>query len=113
LKVTIRAKSSDGEGAYNVIFSNDGGRVTVSCKCPAGINGKFCKHKWELMNGNPSMLFDRADQPSLDVIAGWMETTGIKGLYRRVSELEQQLETIKQQIQKEKKNVERKCREGF
>jgi hypothetical protein len=113
MKVVIRAMSSSGEGTYNVEFSNDGGKVTAFCDCSAGIHAKFCKHKWELMNGDSSMLADSAEQRSLDTVVGWIASSSFKEIYKKVNELEKQMESIKGLIRKEKSGVERKFREGF
>ena len=112
MNIEIKAKSSDGEHSYNVKFNYDG-KVTVFCDCPAGIHGKFCKHKWELMNGNTSMLFNEDDKVHLNQVLEWIEKSDFKNLYIKVNELEKQMQNLKKQIQKEKKEVERRFREGF
>lgn len=112
-KVSILAKSSSGNHSYQVDFHLHNDKLLVFCDCPAGNLGKFCKHKWELLSGNKSMLFDVSEDEKLNKVLTWVEKSDFKNLYSKVDELENQLELIKKEIKKEKKNVEKKFREGF
>ena len=113
MKISIKAKSSSGGGLYNVDFNNENDKITVFCDCPAGIHGKFCKHKWQLMNGNLKMLADESEANMLEQIGEWIAKSSFNNLYSKVNELEIEFAKIKKQISQEKKNVERKFREGF
>jgi len=71
--IVINAVSSSQPEPYPVYFENDGGKVSVFCKCKAGIHGTICKHKTALLAGDQSMLFDEADIPKLKKVREWIE----------------------------------------
>ena len=41
---------------YTVIFSREGDNLTASCSCRAGTMGQYCKHRFQLMNGETENL---------------------------------------------------------
>ena len=63
-KMTIRAKSSRSE-PYDVDFLFENGRLSVYCNCKAGIFGRLCKHKTELIVGDESRLFNISDKDKM------------------------------------------------
>lgn len=64
MKLTLKAKSSSGDG-YQVEFLDEGGLLRVFCHCPAGSLQQMCKHKLALLKGDVSMLFDRGEENQL------------------------------------------------
>lgn len=71
--ITLQAKSS-GDKPYTVDFLVEGGKLTVHCDCKAGIFGKICKHKTELLANDASRLYDPGQAGDLeriqDILAG-------------------------------------------
>jgi hypothetical protein len=63
-KIILKANSSSGD-PYDVYFDFSDNKLTVFCNCQAGTYGKLCKHKTGLLDGNSSILFDKADQEKL------------------------------------------------
>ncbi|WP_417607082.1 SWIM zinc finger family protein [Primorskyibacter flagellatus] len=50
MNFVVRSKSSGNE--YNVqVYSTDDGPV-ITCDCPAGENGQYCKHRFALISGD-------------------------------------------------------------
>lgn len=41
---------------YNVSFVLNGNRIESKCTCVAGVNGLFCKHRFQLLNGDITNL---------------------------------------------------------
>lgn len=74
MNISIQAKSSSGGTPYEVTFSSEAGLLTVRCDCQAGVFGKLCKHKTELLAGDLSRLYNSDDvgklRSVLDVIEG-------------------------------------------
>jgi hypothetical protein len=113
MKLTLTAKSSSSDGFYNVDFHHENDKLKVFCNCTAGSLGRFCKHKWQLMSGDAQMLSSDAQIDELNQVLSWVDDSDFKKLYNRVNELEMEIAVIKKQIKAEKKNVERRMREGF
>lgn len=59
------------------------------------------------------MLSSDAQIDELNQVLSWVDDSDFKKLYNRVNELEMEIAVIKKQIKAEKKNVERRMREGF
>lgn len=113
MNLSLKAKSSKDGFFYNVeiIFEND--LLKIFCDCPAGIHGKFCKHKWQVLGGNEKILFDISETDKLDEVSKMASIKNYHKLYARVNDLELEMEKIKKQITHEKKLIEKKFREGF
>ncbi|MFA4904445.1 MAG: hypothetical protein WC600_17060 [Desulfobaccales bacterium] len=56
-KTVIKAKSSSG-GFYDVTFICKDDRLWLKCTCIAGKFSQFCKHKFQLLEGNEAWLYD-------------------------------------------------------
>lgn len=81
-KTTLLAKSSGG-GWYPVTFTWKDGRLRLKCGCVAGKFSQFCKHKFELLDGNPAWLYDPAHQADLAPILALVPHTGFSPLLAR------------------------------
>lgn len=54
-QISLLARN-DGGDPFNVIFTKDGDRLTVTCTCPEGVHGEFCEHKFRLASNDIMML---------------------------------------------------------
>jgi uncharacterized Zn finger protein len=106
MNYTIQAKSS-GEEPYLVEFVLDGNQLTVSCNCQAGIFGKLCKHKTELLAGDKSRLFDESEESTLrQIYAIAQRAPEIVQLSNQIAECEQIVKSEQAKLKKAKKNLE-------
>lgn len=107
MKITLEAKSSSGDYSYNVGFWQKNGLLSVWCDCPAGEWGKFCKHKWQLLNGNEKMLADASQADELNIIKELAIERGIDKLYKKVDDLENQKKELAKIQKKEKDRLKK------
>ncbi len=98
MNILLKANSSSGS-FYNVEFREVEEGLSIHCDCPAGEWGKFCKHKWQLLNGDESMLFDSSQLDQLAAIHKIALERGLKQFYKNMEELE----TLKKSLTKEQK----------
>jgi hypothetical protein len=98
MKITVLAKSSGGD-SYEVSFIKTGDLLSVFCNCPAGEWGRYCKHKWKLLHGDESMLFDPSQAEELKTVVSWASASGLEDLYKKVEQYEKELHNI-ERIQK-------------
>jgi len=107
MNISIKAKSSSGDGFYTVDFFVKEDVLSVLCDCPAGEWGKFCKHKWQLLNGDQDMLADPEQAEKLLPITELATKKGVEGLYKDVEDLEAQKKALTKD-QKKAKNALKK-----
>ncbi len=94
MKLTFLIKGSAPE-PYAVTFGRTGNNLTTSCTCPAGKNGQYCKHRFNLMEGDLSALVSKntGDIAKLhELILG----TDVAEAYRPVHEANQAVARIEQ-----------------
>ena len=84
-------------------FENKEGLITAFCDCQAGQWGKFCKHKWKLLHGDESMLFDSSQVADLMTVASWAAASTIDNLYADVEKYEKKREAVEKHNKKAKK----------
>lgn len=103
MNISIKAKSSSGDSYYTVDFFIKDEVLSVLCDCPAGDWGKFCKHKWQLLNGDETMIFDPEQSAQLASVTKIAVAKGIKDLYEKFEKQEADLK-IKIKAQKKEKS---------
>lgn len=108
----IRAKSSSGE-PYGVVFTNHGKFFTVFCPCQAGIYGKLCKHKIQLLLGDESILHNLNDVSVLHEISSWVKTTSYNALLAEYSIIKQEIEASNRKEKKFRKKLEDAMKSGI
>lgn len=106
MKIDIEVPSSSSEATYLVSVGQDDQGVFVSCSCPAGVFGKLCKHKLEVLNqvsdfadSNPDMM--RRDLRSL------VEGTDIPLFLNRMNLAELELQKAKKVLEGAKRDLEK------
>ncbi len=109
MKTTLEAISSDGVTTYSVDFIiNDTGKLAVFCSCPAGEWGKFCKHKWQLLHGDESMLADLSQLDELKTIASIAKEHHVDDLFDDINKLEKDKKTLTKALKLEKESLDRR-----
>ena len=107
VNISIKAKSSSGDSFYTVEFITKDDILSVFCDCPAGEWGKFCKHKWQLLNGDETMLASTDQRSQLISINKLAIEKGINDLYKDIEVFEKQKKTLTKEQKKEKDSVKK------
>ena len=87
MEIELKAKSSSLGFSYNVVFRLIDGKLSAFCNCQAGENGQNCKHKWQLLHGDESMLLDLSQKDQLKQIAEIAKGKNIDSLNDRIESL--------------------------
>lgn len=123
-KITLLAKSSSGDGIYQVDFIFENDRMSIHCNCPTGWFGKFCKHKMSFLKGNDYYLYteieDDDDQyDHLDYVSRWAQRSEyldyiikMRKLQKVFDEAEANLNAVKRQLAKAMKKGLKKYQKG-
>jgi hypothetical protein len=99
-QIILRANSSSGD-PYNIHCDFSDNKLTVFCNCQAGIYGKICKHKTGLLDGNPSILFDKTDEKTLLQVVKLVEKSKYKEVMSAYNLIKKEIE----EMQKDEKNI--------
>ena len=110
--IIIKAKSSS-TGSYNVTFENKPKEITVFCDCQAGMYGKLCKHKTELLNGNLSMLYDQSDSINLEKAVNWVKNSVYFELISKYLKIKKDIEKAKRNEKKLRAKIEKVLKQGI
>lgn len=105
--ISIKALSSRGDSFYTVDFFLKHDALSVLCDCPAGEWGKFCKHKWQLLNGDESMLAEPAQSDKLAEVHKLALERGLNDLYQETERLEKKKKVLAREQKKEKDAVKK------
>ena len=113
MKITIQAKSSSST-PYTVHFLVEEGKFSAHCNCQAGIFGKLCKHKTELIAGDQSRLFDESEIPKLKELESIIsKAPDIGTIAREIAESEKIIRREQAKMKKSKKNFGEKLKNGI
>lgn len=64
MKFLVKSKSSGKEYSVEVAETKDG--PVITCDCPAGENGQYCKHRFALIAGDDREVIE-ADAPVSEI----------------------------------------------
>lgn len=98
--ITLKIHTSDQKQLYKVSFRLADNRMQVSCTCPAGRFGQFCKHKWSLLKGSDYYLYDPDDNDRANhrKISEWAQHTDNLEYIFALSKLEREREEVENKI---------------
>ena len=113
-KIAMKAKSSSGN-PYDVYFEYDENqkKFMVFCTCQAGIHGKLCKHKIQLLDGKASMLFDESDKPMLDQVREWVQKSKYTELISEYAAVKKEIEALQKKEKAARKTLEVLLKNGI
>jgi hypothetical protein len=91
---------------YELLVKREGGKIFVSCDCPAGQKLQLCKHKlWLIELRVDSLLLEKSDDISkLNLIFAESEyitlLDGLKNLEAQKSSIESDISSLKKRLAK-------------
>lgn len=101
MNFVVRSKSSGNE--YNVqVYSTEDGPV-ITCDCPAGENGQYCKHRFALISGDEREVVEADAQVSeiAALVAGSRLEAAIDAMHKQeavVKKAQADLRAIKKSV---------------
>jgi len=111
-EIRIKAKSSSEE-PYDVVVTKHESFFIVSCTCQAGIYGKICKHKTQLLAGDESMLFNPDDLSALTEIRSLIQSSEYNALLKEYETIRKEIEVAKRKEQKFRRRIEDAMKKGI
>jgi uncharacterized Zn finger protein len=78
--------------------------LSAYCNCPAGLNGQYCKHRFNILNGSTKgIVSDNLDD--VEIVKSWLPGSDIEAAMNEVTRLEAELAKMKKVLSLAKKNV--------
>jgi hypothetical protein len=111
MRFDIEVSSSSSEATYLVSVGEDEQGIFVSCSCPAGVFGKLCKHKLEVLNSASSVAEGDSDVVS-DDIHGLIGSSDISRLLKALNLADVNFQSAKQALESAKRDLEKTLNGG-
>ena len=109
MKKEFEVLSSDGVTTYVVEFLLESGKLHVYCGCPAGMLGKWCKHKMRLISGDVSGVLGVADFVE---VHNWLRNSEFPQLLDEMKLAEGEMQVAKTKMDNLKKALEKAAKKG-
>ena len=94
---------------YKVTFQKSGSKLSAYCTCPAGDNGQYCKHRFNILGGITDDIVSD-NKTSVDIVASWLSGTDVEKALVDVINADEQFEIAKCNLTSAKKNLARAFR---
>lgn len=108
-EIGFRVQGSAPE-PYKVVFKKDGNNLTGRCSCPAGINGMYCKHRFNILNGCTDAVVSE-NVKEVKVVASWLSGSDVEKAIMMVKKAEQAFIDAKKELSNCKKGLARAMRD--
>ena len=96
---------------YQVTFiKRSDTNLSAYCDCPAGINGQYCKHRFNILAGSDSNIVSN-NENEVKVVALWLIGSDIETALLKMHEFDRQANQIKKELSLAKKEVARAMRD--
>jgi hypothetical protein len=95
---------------YEVEFMKKDNNLTASCTCPAGENGIYCKHRFNIMKGLDIGIVSQ-NKSDAAKIKTWIAGTDVEMALIDVNEKEKISERAKRELSEAKKRLSKAMRD--
>jgi SWIM zinc finger len=98
------------EEPYRVTFRKKDNNLSAYCTCPAGQNGQYCKHRFNILRGITRGIVC-GNEVKVQVVASWLSGTDVEAALRAVSDSQKQFERAKFELSAAKKRLAKSFRD--
>jgi uncharacterized Zn finger protein len=95
----VQGSSSD---PYKVTIELSGTNLTALCNCPAGKNGMYCKHRFNILSGSKKNIVSGNEDEIREVVS-WLPGTDVDAAMHELLLVETEAEEIKRKLKATKK----------
>ncbi|MDY6894784.1 MAG: SWIM zinc finger family protein [Thermotogota bacterium] len=109
-EVSFEVQGSASE-PYRVVFvKRSDTNLSAYCSCPAGENGQYCKHRFNILEGiTKGIVSDNLED--VKVVQSWLPGTDLEEAIIKMRELESEATRIKKELSAAKKVVAKAMRD--
>lgn len=112
MRKEFKVQSSDGVTTYVVGFLLESSKLHVFCVCPAGVLGKWCKHKMQLISGEVSGVLGCTDVADMVEVQNWIRNSEFPRLLDEMKMVEKEMQIAKIKMNNVKKTLEKAAWNG-
>jgi hypothetical protein len=95
---------------YKVTFRKSEDNLSAYCTCPAGENGQYCKHRFNILGGfSDDIVSGNGDDVA--VVVSWLPGTDVENAMNDVMDAEEQFESAKLKLSAAKKQLAKAFRD--
>ena len=84
--------------------------LSAYCSCPAGENGKYCKHRFNILDGITKGIVSNNSE-AVAIVQSWLPGTDVEKALIQMRKLEEEAATIKKQLSAAKKELAKAMRD--
>jgi len=95
---------------YKVTFQKNGNNLSAYCTCPAGDNGQYCKHRFNILGGITDGVVS-ANEPDVEIVTSWLTGTDVETALNDVMNAEELFEIAKLKLSTAKKQLAKAFRD--
>lgn len=95
---------------YKVTFQKNGNNLSAYCTCPAGDNGQYCKHRFNILGGMKDGVVS-GNEPDVEVVTSWLTGTDVEAALNDVMDAEELFEIVKLKLSTAKKQLAKAFRD--
>ena len=95
---------------YRVTFRKTANNLATYCSCPAGENGRHCKHRMNILRGITSGIVG-GNEVKVQVVISWLPGTDVEVALSAVLDAEKQYDRAKLELSSAKKRLARAFRD--
>jgi len=109
-EISFEVQGSASE-PYGVVFvKRSETNLSAYCSCPAGENGQYCKHRFNILDGvTKGIVSDNLDD--VKIVQSWLVGTDVEEALNKMRKLEVEAARIKKELSAAKKEVAKTMRD--
>ncbi len=109
-EIRFKVQGSASE-PYEVVFVKRSEKnLSAYCSCPAGENGQYCKHRFNILAGITKGIVSR-NEADVKTVQSWLPGTDVEAAIAKMRELEKEAERIKKALSSAKKGIAKSMRD--
>jgi hypothetical protein len=89
---------------YKVSFRKNDANLSAYCTCPAGENGQYCKHRFNILGGITDGIVS-GNEAYVQVVASWLPGTDVEAAMNAFMDAEEKTELAKRDLSIAKKRL--------
>lgn len=110
LDISFEVQGSADE-PYRVVFvKRSDTNLSAYCSCPAGENGQYCKHRFNILAGITKGIVSE-NLEDVKIVLSWLPGTDVEEAIKIMRELEAEADRIKKELSAAKKAVAKAMRD--
>ena len=108
-QVEFYVEGSRGD-PYRVTFTKEGTNLNCFCTCKAGQHGQYCKHRFQLLEGETTdIVSDNADQ--LSTVLNWVKGSDVGEALERLAIAQSEYEQAQKKVKQAKRELTKAMRQ--